>query len=300
MDDSTPGFTEFGATCVNGDEFSESEHVERSMFTTQQFVDILNLINRNIRQIRSDVTVVVKESFEMTIGYTFLVYADRVNYDWIAAAPGRKLILDSDFRTDTIPGEVLHWNGSGPFPEGAKNGCVVVPVPDADALTRVVGAIRGGKLPVQTVALTSVSMLQQNEFEKSYNGAPDSQQAWGKVLKAFSSPMKALLQTAKDQSKPLECVILTAGAREFTAGDALSVRPFIEGQLEQRIRYLCDVIGFMSQKKAGQKKENQLQIEPTASVYARSNYSALDKYAGFVQSPSISILINEMRNSAKG
>jgi hypothetical protein len=139
-------------------------------------------------------------------------------------------------------------------------------------------------------------MMQQNEFEKNFKGAPSTQQEWGTALKNFSSPIKGLLQSAKDQSKALECVIITAGAREISSGDELRVRPLIEGQLEQRIRYLTDVIGYMTQKKIGQKRENQLQIDNSGSVYARCNYSALDKYAGFVQNPNISTLITEMRN----
>ncbi len=231
----------------------------------------------------------------MTVGYTFLIYQDGGNYDWIATAPGRKLILDSEFRTDSIPGEVVQWDGKGGFPECGNTATVVLPILDADALAKAIPVIKAGKLPVQTIVLMSVTMLQQNEMEKNFNGAPTNQQGWGKLLQAFSSSLKSLLTSAKDHKTSVECVIICAGAKELVVGESVKVRPFIEGQLQGRISYLTDVVGYMTRQGLGARKSAKLQIEPTDSVYARSNYSALDKYNGFVTDPNIKTLINDMK-----
>lgn len=231
----------------------------------------------------------------MTAGNTFLIYSDGGIYDWISTCPGRKLVLDSEFHTSSIAGEVVNWSGQGAFPECGEDATVVVPVVDAQALSLTINAIKSGKLPIQSVIITSITMLQMNEQQKQFNGPPTNQQDWGKLLKAFSSSVVSLLTAARDPRTPIECVVITAGSKEHSNGDSVRLQPFVDGALLNHLKMFTDIIGFISKRRVKDGKINQLQVDASDLVYARCTESALDKYNGFIQDPNISKIISEIK-----
>lgn len=232
------------------------------------------------------------------IGYTFLIYGDGgTGKSYLAAsAPGRKLFLDIEDRADNLPGEVVRWSGAGSFPDCASNATVVIPCKDAEQLTKIVGAIKSGKLPIQSVIIDSITLLQQNEIDEKFAGQMQKQH-WGQLLKLIAPPLRQLMTLAKKDSSDLECVVLTAWHKEYTIAEELRIKPFVDGQLQQRLSHLTDVVGYLSVQRRANEKIRKLQIEPTGGVTAKSTYSSLDKYNGFVQHPNLITLIADMKNT---
>lgn len=232
------------------------------------------------------------------IGYTFLIYGDGgTGKSYLAAsAPGRKLFLDIEDRADNLPGEVVRWDGKGEFPKCGADATVVLSCKSAEALTKIVGAIKSGKLPIQSVIVDSITMLQQNEIDEKFAGQMQKQH-WGQLLKLIAPPLKQLMTLTKSNSSPIECVVLTAWHKEYTIAEELRIKPFVDGQLQQRLSHLTDVVGYLTVQRRGTEKTRKLQIEPTGGVTAKSTYSSLDKYNGVVVQPSIVTLIADMKNT---
>lgn len=233
-------------------------------------------------------------------GYTFLIYGDGgTGKSYLATtAPGRKLFLDVEDRSDSLPGEVVHWNLSGQFPDGGESATIVVPCTTGEQLNKIVAGLKSGRVPVRSVVIDSVTLLQQNIADDKFGGEM-SQQKWGVLLKDLKAPLRELQRLAKSPESPIECVVLTAWHREYTIGlnDAAEVRvkPFIQGQLLQHLSHLTDVVGYLKIIGSGERKKRTLQVEPTSGVTAKSTHSTLDKYNGFVPQPNITKLISEMK-----
>lgn len=231
------------------------------------------------------------------IGYSWLVYGDiRVGKTWLAiTAPGPRLYLDSENRSDTIPGKVVRWDGKGPLPEVDSDITVVVRCQRVATLNSLITWIKAGKLnQIKSLILDSGTMLQQNEIDETFNGDM-SQREWGQLLKMLSPPLRALLLHCKDEKTSLECIVINCWLREYKVGESIRLKPSIDGALQQRLSHLTDVVGYLYVKGQGQTKSRVLQIEPTGGVTAGSSYSALDKYNGMITEPNITKLQAEIR-----
>lgn len=233
------------------------------------------------------------------LGYNFVIYADGgVGKTTLATTgPGRKLLIDIEERTDNLTGEVVHWNGKAAFPECGPEAIVVIPCKSGIEFDKIVSALGSGKIPVQTVIVDSVTMMQLNEIDNRFDGMPKNQQEWGQVLKTFAPAMQRLMQISKGSTSSISCVVLVAWHREAGQFPDIRITPDIVGQLNRRLSHLTDVVGYLTVRRTGQKKARQLQIEPSGNITAKCAYSALDKYNGFIQNPNLTTLIKEMENS---
>jgi hypothetical protein len=233
------------------------------------------------------------------IGYNWLVYGEGgTGKSYLAvSAPGRKLLIDAEGRTDNLPGEVVFWNGQSTFPECSENAIVVLPCKDGQSFAKIVGALKSNKIPVDSVIVDSVTMMQLNEIDDRFDGMPTTQQAWGQVLKTFAPAMQQLLRLTKDDKHRIDCVVLLAWHRETGQYPDVRITPDIVGQLNRRLSHLNDVTGYLKVRGTGAKSQRILQITPVNNITAKSTYSALDKYNGFIPNPNITIQNNEMRQS---
>lgn len=233
----------------------------------------------------------------MTVGFSWLIYGDiRVGKTWLAAtAPGPRLYLDVENRSDTLPGKVVRWDGKGAFPDVDEDTTVVVPCKRVSSLNSILTWVKAGKLnKIKSIIIDSVTLLQQNEIDETFNGDM-SRKSWGELLKLMSPPMRSLLLHLKDDKTALECVVITAWLRDDVINEQLFMRPEIDGKLRKRLAHLTDAVGYLYVKGTGATKSRVLQIEPTNGVTAGVSYPTLDKYNGYVTEPNISKLNTEIR-----
>jgi hypothetical protein len=230
------------------------------------------------------------------IGYNWLVYGEGgTGKSYLAvSAPGRKLLIDAEGRTDNLPGEVIFWDGQSAFPECGENAIVVLPCKDGQSFAKIVGALKSNKILIDSVIVDSVTMMQLNDMDDRFEGMPSSPAQWGQVLRAFAPAIQQLLRLTKDERHQLQCVVLVAWHREAGQYPDIKISPDIVGQLNRRISHLNDITGYLTVRTKGAR---QLQITPVNNITAKSAYNALNKYNGFVQNPNITQLQNEMRNS---
>lgn len=235
----------------------------------------------------------------MSVGFAFVVYGDGgVGKSWEAnTAPGPRLFLDVEGRSDNLPGKVVRWDGKGNLPKVDDDTTVVVSCPRVSTLNTLLSWLSAGKLNAfKTIIIDSLSFLQQVEIDETFDGQMQKQH-WGQLLKLMSPPLLKLLRHLKREDNPLECVVLTCWHKEYTVSEQLRIKPFIDGQLQQRISHLTDVVGFLTVQRSGTTKTRKLQIEPTGGVTAKNTYSALDKHNGYVTEPNITQLIEDMKGS---
>lgn len=129
-----------------------------------------------------------------------------------------------------------------PEPDGTWDTCVVT-VRSFDTVIKVYQWLQSGQHPFVSLAVDSVSEIQQRLIEQLTNRAQAQQNQWGDVLRQFIGLMRDLRDLTEHPTKPLESVVLVAMTK--MGGDGI-YHPWLQGQSGTMIPYLFDVCGAMT------------------------------------------------------
>lgn len=184
------------------------------------------------------------DAYDRTL--TLLVYGDTKvgKTQFSATAPAPRLFFDVEHGTKFLDIKRKVWDPkTDPPPENDGTwDTVIVPTLDYDTVLKGYDWLRSGQHPFKSVIIDSVSELQAKVVESTAGTRQLKIQDWGEVLRHMASFMRDLRDLTAQPVNPLQCVILTAMARE---SDGRKI-PYLQGQAATIAPYIYDITGYIS------------------------------------------------------
>lgn len=158
-------------------------------------------------------------------------------------APGPRLFLDAEGNTRWLKSKKTLWDPRNPppTPDGSWETCVVR-VRDFNTMDSTFQWLNAGKHPFVSVALDSISELQQRCVDSIAGTNAMRIQDYGELFRKVSQLVRSYRDLLDHPTNPLTCVVLTAMTRQ----DATGVwHPYVQGQLSTALSYYLDVIAYL-------------------------------------------------------
>lgn len=153
--------------------------------------------------------------------------------------------------------------------------------------------LNSGLHPFRSVALDSVSEIQQRGIDAAVGKDAMKIQDWGELLREISALVRQFRDLANHPTRPIESVMLVA----MTTNKDGKWRPNVQGQLADRLPYYVDVCGylFVTQDDEGQFVRKLL-------VSPHPEYEAGERVGGrlgtLVENPNVSTMIDSIFSPA--
>lgn len=162
-----------------------------------------------------------------------------------ATAPGPRLFLDVENGAKFLNTRSIVWDPKTedpPAADGSWDTCIVH-VRDYDIIPRAYQWLLSGKHEFRSVIIDSISELQAKALEQIAGRKQMETRDWGSLLREMTGFMRDMRDLTTHPTNPLECVVLTAMAKEDMQGKAV---PYLQGQAANIISYLWDVTGYLA------------------------------------------------------
>lgn len=176
---------------------------------------------------------------------SILVHADtKVGKSTFAnTAPAPKLLLDAEAAARFLPGEKVLWDPMTEEPpqyDGTWETCVVN-IRDYSVLLKAYEWLNSGQHPFNSVIIDSISEVQTKVKEQLSSEGRMDQRLWGDLLNSMERLIRQFRDLTEHPIKPLQAVVLTA-MTQLRDG---KYRPYVQGQLQVKMPYFLDVIGYL-------------------------------------------------------
>lgn len=176
---------------------------------------------------------------------SILVHADtKVGKSTFAnTTPPPRLLLDAEAAYRFLPGAKVFWNPMTEAPpeyDGTWETCVVI-VRNYSVMERAYEWLNSGQHPFVSVVVDSISEVQTKCKDDLTADGRMSQQLWGDLLTAMERLVRGLRDLTEHPVRPLQAVVITAMTQQRDG----KYRPYVQGQLQVKLPYFLDVIGYM-------------------------------------------------------
>lgn len=176
---------------------------------------------------------------------SILVHADtKVGKSTFAnTAPAPRLLLDAEAAARFLSGRKILWDPmteEPPKADGSWDTCVVN-VRDYSVMLKAYEWLNSGQHPFRSVIIDSISEVQTKVKEQLEGEGRMTQQLWGDLLNSMERLIRGFRDLTEHPIKPLEAVVLTA-MTQLRDG---KYRPYVQGQLQVKMPYFLDVIGYL-------------------------------------------------------
>jgi hypothetical protein len=176
---------------------------------------------------------------------SILVHADtKVGKSTFAnTAPAPRLLLDAEAAARFLPGRKVLWDPMTEEPPKWNNDwdTCVVNVRDYSILLKAYEWLNSGQHQFVSVIIDSISEVQTQVKEQLEGEGRMSQQLWGDLLNSMERLIRGFRDLTEHPVKPLQAVVLTA----MTQMRDGKYRPYVQGQLQVKMPYFLDVIGYL-------------------------------------------------------
>nr|DAK58916.1 MAG TPA: AAA domain protein [Caudoviricetes sp.] len=176
---------------------------------------------------------------------SILVHADtKVGKSTFAnTAPAPRLLLDAEAAARFLPGRKVMWDPmteQPPKADGSWDTCVVN-VRDYSIMLKAYEWLNSGQHEFRSVIIDSISEVQTRVKEQLEGEGRMTQQLWGDLLNSMERLIRGFRDLTEHPIRPLEAVVLTA----MTQMRDGKYRPYVQGQLQIKMPYFLDVIGYL-------------------------------------------------------
>lgn len=231
---------------------------------------------------------------------------------WLVnSAPKPLLLLDAEGRADYLadldvdpsgltPQRLVRWNPRDPVPEeSAEPGTVtVVSVQEFRDLELAWNWLSSGKHPFRSVAVDSITEVQQRLVDKVAGTAQLQHGDWGEVLRELEKMIRNLRDLRSHPSNPLWAIMVVAGTHEKNKKN----RPMLQGQLSIKIAHHFDVVGFLYKHRdsvSGEKQRIMLIDGYVEDIQAKDDTHVLSAvYGDTITNPSITDMLKTLNPQA--
>ena len=159
------------------------------------------------------------------------------------SAPAPRLYMDVEAAARFLPIKRVAWNPAKEEPpeyDGTWD-TAVVPTKNWDTVQKAYQWLASGKHPFNSFIIDSISELQQRYIEGISGRSQLQLQQWGDAFREVAGLIRDIRDLTVHPTKPVECVVLTAMARNR---DGLW-SPFVQGQLQDVMPYFLDLTGYL-------------------------------------------------------
>lgn len=176
---------------------------------------------------------------------SILVHADtKVGKSTFAnTAPAPRLLLDAEAAARFLSGRKVVWDPmteQPPKADGSWDTCVVN-VRDYSIMLKAYEWLNSGQHEFRSVIIDSISEVQTRVKEQLEGEGRMTQQLWGDLLNSMERLIRGFRDLTEHPIRPLEAVVLTA----MTQMRDGKYRPYVQGQLQVKMPYFLDVIGYL-------------------------------------------------------
>lgn len=176
---------------------------------------------------------------------SILVHADtKVGKSTFAnTAPAPRLLLDAEAAARFLPGRKVMWDPMTEQPPKADDSwdTCVVNVRDYSIMLKAYEWLNSGQHEFRSVIIDSISEVQTRVKEQLEGEGRMTQQLWGDLLNSMERLIRGFRDLTEHPIRPLEAVVLTA----MTQMRDGKYRPYVQGQLQIKMPYFLDVIGYL-------------------------------------------------------
>jgi len=158
-----------------------------------------------------------------------------------STAPKPLLYLDVEGGSRFLPFTKKMWDPMTeppPVCDGTWDAAVVT-VRDLAVVKQAYAWLNSGQHCFVSVAIDSISELQQNIIDEVSNRAQMQTQDWGTVLREFIGLTRDYHKLTEHPTHPMQAVIFVAMSKE---GSDAKLHPFAQGQSAVRLPYIVDVL----------------------------------------------------------
>lgn len=176
---------------------------------------------------------------------TFLIYgASKSGKSTLSVtSPAPRLYMDVEAASRFLPIRKVSWNPAKeepPVDDGTWD-TAVVPTKNWDTVQKAYQWLASGKHPFKSFIVDSISELQQRYIEGISGRSQLQLQQWGDAFREVAGLIRDIRDLSVHPTKPLECVVLTAMARNRDG----MWSPFVQGQLQDVMPYFLDLTGYL-------------------------------------------------------
>lgn len=160
--------------------------------------------------------------------------------------PGPRLVLDAEMGSRFTPSRKRVWEPTKeapPEPDGTWDTAIVY-VRDYRSVLKAYEWLDSGKHHFRSVAIDSISEVQQRAVDALVGIQQPNQQDWGTLLRQVSDLVRRFRDLTTNKVRPLDAVVFIAMTRQGREGDA-TWRPHVQGSLATTLPYYTDVVGYL-------------------------------------------------------
>lgn len=160
--------------------------------------------------------------------------------------PAPRLVLDAEMGSRFTPSKKKVWDPAKEAPPVADSSwdtCIVY-VRDYRSVLKAFEWLDSGKHPFRSVALDSLSEIQQRAIDSMVGIQQPTQQDWGTLLRQVSDLVRRFRDLTTNPVRPLDAVVFIAMTRQGRDGDT-TWRPHMQGSLATVLPYYTDVVGYL-------------------------------------------------------
>jgi AAA domain len=219
------------------------------------------------------------------------------------STPPPRLLLDAEAAYRFLPGLKVFWDPMAEAPPIPGQGridpsdptvylidwetCVVI-VRSYPILVRSYDWLNSGQHPFVSVTIDSISEIQTKCKDDLTADGRMTQQLWGDLLTHMDRLVRGFRDLTEHPTRPLTAVVLTA----MTQMKDGKYKPYVQGQLQVKMPYFLDVIGYLFvQEIAGADptqpitKVRRMLVSPSAQYEAGERVQG--KLGDIVENPTI-------------
>lgn len=157
--------------------------------------------------------------------------------------PVPRLLLDAEAAYRFLPGKKVFWDPTREAPpqhDGTWETCVVI-IREYNVLVKALEWLNSGLHPFVSVVIDSISEVQTKCKDQVSPDGVMKIQLWGELLTHMERTVRAFRDLTEHPTTPLQAVVITA----MTQMKDGKFRPYVQGQLQTKLPYFLDVIGYM-------------------------------------------------------
>lgn len=161
-----------------------------------------------------------------------------------ATSPKPLLYLDIEGGSRFLNIKPVKWDPRTQAPPEVSDewDTAIVTVRDYDDAIKAYEWLRSGKHPFQSIAIDSISELQQKLVDKITNRNAAQLRDWGDILRQFTGFLRDMRDLTEHPTKPVQSVVLVSMSVD---GQDSKKQPFAQGQSKVMIPYLFDILAAM-------------------------------------------------------
>lgn len=160
-----------------------------------------------------------------------------------ATSPKPMLLLDAEMAYRFLPNPKVFWDPmtqAPPVYDGTWEICVVL-IREYSTFVRAYEWLASGQHNFISVVIDSISEIQTRCKDQLLAQGADKFKLWGGLLDHMEKKVREFRDLTEHPTRPLSSIVITSMTQQRDG----KWRPYVQGQLQTKMPYFLDVIGYL-------------------------------------------------------